>query len=225
MQQPIINLRHVSKCYGHIIALRDVSLTVTPGAFLTCFGPNGSGKSTLLRIAACLSPPTSGQVSLFGVDVTTRGEEIRKRIGFVSHTSFLYPSLTAVENLTFYARMFRLESAAEIIESLLHEVELADRQHDMVRTFSRGMQQRLALARALLHHPQLLLFDEPFSGLDRAGVKLLQRIFAGLHAEGRTLLLTTHQHELGLQQCDQAAVLVQGRLIYTGSPANIRLKT
>jgi heme exporter protein A len=192
---------------------------------LACFGPNGSGKTTLLRIAARLSMPTSGRACLFGADVSTQGEEIRQRIGFVSHTSFLYPSLTAVENLTFYASMFGLESAADMIDAFLHNVGLADRQHEMVRTFSRGMQQRLALARALLHHPQLVLLDEPYAGLDGAGVKLLQRILADLHAEGRTILLTTHQPELGLQQCDQVAVLVQGRVIYTGSPANVRLKS
>lgn len=207
------------------MALCDVTLTVKAGTFLTFFGPNGSGKSTLLQILARLTVPTSGRINLFGANADAQGEEIRKRIGFLSHTSFLYPSLTAVENLTFYAKMFGIAPVENRIEVVLHDVDLSARQHDLVRTFSRGMQQRLALARALLHHPELLLLDEPYAGLDGAGVKLLQRMLAALHVEGRTILVTTHQHEIGLQQCDQAAVLVQGRLIYTGSPENIRLKS
>ncbi|GAK56048.1 ABC transporter related protein [Candidatus Vecturithrix granuli] len=223
MPNPLIEIQHLSKRYGSIWALRDITLNVEAGTRLTLLGPNGSGKTTLIRILARLSSPSSGSLKMFGSDLHTQGDEVRKQIGVVSHTSFLYPALTAVENLTFYAGMFGVSQTTETIESLLYEVGLLERQHDLVRTFSRGMQQRLAIARAILHQPTLLLFDEPYSGLDGAAVNLLQHILTNIHHEGRTIILTTHNYRSGLDFCDQAAVLVSGRLVYYGSPAHIRI--
>lgn len=219
----MIEIQHVSKRYGDIWALRDITLNVKAGTRLTLLGPNGSGKTTLIRILARLSYPSSGSLKMFGRDLNIQEDEVRKQIGVVSHASFLYPALTAAENLTFYAHMFGIVRPTETIESLLHEVGLFERQHDLVRTFSRGMQQRLAIARAILHQPTLLLLDEPYSGLDGSAVNLLQQILMGIHHEGRTIILTTHNYRSGLDFCDQAAVLVNGRLVYNGSPAHIRI--
>lgn len=219
----MIEIQHLSKRYGNTWALRDITLNVEAGTRLTLLGPNGSGKTTLIRILAWLSSPSSGSLKMFGSDLNMQGEAMRKQIGVVSHTSFLYPALTAAENLAFYARMFGIFRTKEAVELLLHEVGLLERQHDLVRTFSRGMQQRLAIARAILHQPTLLLLDEPYSGLDETAVNLLQHILAKIHHEGRTIILTTHNYRSGLDVCDQAAVLVNGRLVYNGAPAHIRI--
>lgn len=223
VQDLMIEIQQVSKRYGSIWALRDITLHVKAGTRLTVIGPNGSGKTTLIRILARLSSPSSGSLKLFGRDLSAQGDEARKQIGVVSHTSFLYPSLTAAENLIFYANMFGVSRTPNTIESLLNQVGLLDRQHDLVRTFSRGMQQRLAIARAILHQPLLLLLDEPYSGLDGTAVKLLQRILTNIHREGRTIILTTHHYQSGLEFSDQAAVLLNGRLVYYGLPAHIRI--
>lgn len=219
----MIEIQHVSKRYGNTWALHDITLNVEAGTRLALLGPNGSGKTTLIRILARLCSPSSGSLKIFGSDLGMQSDELRKQIGIVSHTPFLYPALTAAENLAFYAHMFGISRPTETIESLLHEVGLFERQHDFVRTFSRGMQQRLAIARAILHQPTLLLLDEPYSGLDGAAVKLLQRILTKIHHEGRTIILTTHNYRSGLDFCDHAAVLVNGRLVYYGLLAHIRI--
>ena len=223
MQNPIIEVSQVCKRYGRIEALRDVSLSLNAGTFLTLLGPNGSGKTTLIRILAALTHPTSGYVKLDKLDPKTHGNEVRKKIGVVSHHPFLYNSLTADENLMFYGQMFGIPHIKETVEHLLRDVGLFSRRYDLVRTFSRGMQQRLSIARALLHNPLILLLDEPYTGLDDTAVNIFQNILECLHHEGRTILLTTHNSELGLKQCDNVAILVNGRLVYSGPPAKIRI--
>ncbi len=224
MQDSIIEAHRLGKRYGKTEALRAVSLSVKAGTFLSLFGPNGSGKTTFIRILAGLSHPSSGYVKLYGLSPKTHGNEVRKSLGVVSHNSFLYPSLTARENLTFYGKMFCITNLQERVELLLHEVGLFPRQHDLVRTFSRGMQQRLSIARALLHKPSLLLLDEPFSGLDSAAIRIVQHLLKNLHNEGLTVVLTTHNYDVGLEQCEKATILVGGRLVYIGSPTIAREK-
>ncbi|MBD3308227.1 heme ABC exporter ATP-binding protein CcmA [candidate division KSB3 bacterium] len=218
---PIIEIHHLSKHYGKTEALREVTLSVATGTFLLMFGPNGSGKTTLIRILATLSQPTSGSVRLDGLDPQTHGDEVRQRIGVISHNSFLYPSLTAEENLQFYGKMFGLEHLQARLEQLLQQVGLLSRRHDPVRTFSRGMQQRLSIARALLHNPAIVLFDEPYSGLDVAAITMLRQLLDTFHAEGRTILLTTHDYQRDTEHCDQLVILVKGNLTYTGTPDSI----
>ncbi len=149
------------------------------GEYVTLVGPNGAGKTTLLRILATLIRPTSGTVRIAGMDVARAGPEIRRYIGFLSHRTLLYEDLTAEQNLRFYARLYGIPDASARMDELLQRVGLADRRHDLVRTFSRGMQQRLAVARALIHCPSILLLDEPYTGLgpDAAGAlqSLLER--------------------------------------------------
>ena len=221
MQPPLIDVQQLNKRYGKLDALRDVSFSVPAGAFVTLFGPNGSGKTTLIRILANLVHPTSGDARIAGLSLAQDGAQARTLLGVVLHQSLLYDALTAQENLQFYGRMFNVPLLQKRIEWLLDDVGLYDRRADLVRTFSRGMQQRLSIARALLHDPKILLLDEAFSGLDANAVNLLRRMLARFHDEGRTILMSTHEYKLGMQQATHAAMLVNGALRYFGEPKGI----
>lgn len=222
MSQPILVTRNLSKQYGRMSALRNITFSIEQGKMVLLFGPNGSGKTTLIRILATLCTPTSGEVEIAGQVPHTHGNQIHRSIGVVSHHSFLYPALTAYENLRFYAQMFDVDAAARqhIIEEALHTVGLTDRMHDLVRTFSRGMVQRLSIARLCLHDPPTLLLDEPYTGLDYEAVAMLQQLLQQFHAAGKTILVSTHLFQNGLEQCDEALVLKQGRLVFHG-PARV----
>lgn len=222
VQQSAIAIQHLDKRFGKFHALRDVSFTIPSGTFVSVFGANGAGKTTLLRILATISPPTAGDVQIGGWNPVTHGSEARRQLGVVLHQSLLYPALSAEENLLFYARMFALPHPQERVAQVLAAVGLSERRHEVARTFSHGMQRRLAIARAILHEPALLLFDEPYAGLDVAAVQLVRQMLDEFHARGLTLIVTTHQTEIGLAQCDVALVLQAGRLAYFGSPVNVR---
>ncbi|HEY75063.1 MAG TPA: heme ABC exporter ATP-binding protein CcmA [Thermoflexia bacterium] len=210
----MIEVHGLTKSFGPRVALAGVDLTVAQGEFVTLVGPNGAGKTTFLRILAMLTRPTSGTVRVAGLDPARAGEEARRRIGFLSHRTLLYEDLTAEQNLRFYARMYGLKDGAARIDDLLERVGLAHRRHDLVRTFSRGMQQRLAVARAVLHQPQLLLLDEPYTGLDPEAAQALTDLLVGLVGEGCTILLTTHNLERGLSVGRRVVVLAHGRVVY-----------
>lgn len=212
--QPAIEVRNLVKAFGHFYALNGVNLSVAPGEFWTIFGPNGAGKTTLIRILSTLSKASSGTVTLAGFSVRDDPLEVRRRIGVIGHQPFLYDDLTARENLLFYGRMYRLHNLDVRVDLLLDEVGLTARAHDRVRTYSRGMVQRLAIARALLHEPQILLLDEPYTGLDQIAASTLTERLRQLHTERRTILMTTHNLDQGLEIADQVAILVRGKLRY-----------
>lgn len=177
---PMIELRKLTKSFGSKYALRGVDLRVMPGESLVIFGPNGAGKTTLIRILSSLSRPTSGTVHIGGLNLATHADGIRRYLGVVSHAPLLYDSLTAEENLRFFAGLYALAAPEPRITALLEQVGLATRRGDLVRTFSRGMVQRLAIARALLHDPAVLLLDEPDTGLDPQAAEMLHGLLVAL---------------------------------------------
>ena len=217
---PLISLSGFSLQIGGRRILDRISLTVEAGEFVSVIGPNGAGKTTLLRILATLIRPTSGTVRIAGLDPAQAGPEVRRHIGFLSHRTLLYDDLTAEQNLRFYARLYGLSDASARIDELLERVGLADRRHDLVRTFSRGMQQRLAVARAVLHRPSILLLDEPYTGLDPHATDALSALLSELAGEGCTILLTTHDLERGLAVGNRVVVLSRGRVAYDAPTAD-----
>ena len=210
----MIQVQGLVKSFGHTYALQEINLDVAQGQFLAIVGPNGAGKTTLLRILATLLKPTSGSVSIDGLDLVSRSGEIRRRLGFVSHQSLTYGRLTVEENLRFYGRLYDVDELEERVDSLLQLVGLESRRHDPTRTLSRGMLQRLSIARAIVHQPSLLLLDEPYTGLDQQAAEMLRTLLQTINAESRTVLMTTHNLERALELCDTVAILSSGRIVH-----------
>ena len=208
----MIEAQGLTRRLGERQVLRGVDLRVERGEILTLCGPNGAGKSTLLSVLALLTRPSGGRVCIAGTAAQGDTRALRERVGLVAHRSFLYGALTARENLDFYARLYRIREGEGRIRELLQLVGLYPFAHEPVRTFSRGMEQRLSLARALLHRPEVLLLDEPYAGLDPAGARLLDRILAEHRARGGAALLVTHDLAQAENLGDRLAVLVRGRL-------------
>jgi heme exporter protein A len=222
-ETPAIEVRKLTKAFGHQAALRGVDLHVDEGEFLALFGPNGAGKTTLIRVISSLARPTAGTVRIRGEDLGKAGTSLRKHIGLISHNPLLYGDLTPDENLRFFARMYDLPDAAARIDAVLDQVGLVARRRDPVRTFSRGMVQRLAIARAILHDPAIMLLDEPYTGLDLQAADMLRTVLEELAASNRTVILTTHNLEQGLEMCDRAAILNRGRVAWEGARAGLDL--
>lgn len=220
---PAIQVEDLSKDFGRVLALRRVALTIEAGCFVTIFGRNGAGKSTLLNLIAGITRPSTGKVSLFGYDPQVR--QNRLRLSVISHEVFLYEMLTAEENLEFVAQMYGVANPASRIEAVLREVGLYHRRYDLVRTFSRGMLQRLTIARALLHEPGILLLDEPFTGLDQHAIALLTDLLAQQKAKGRTILLTTHDFHTGLTLADRYVILEKHRILDQGDLRDLDAET
>jgi len=219
----VIEIQGLVKSFGHTYALRDVDLKVGEGQFLTIVGPNGAGKTTLLRILATLLKPTSGLVNIDGLHLASRSDEIRRRIGFVSHQSLTYDKLTVEENLRFYGRLYDVVGLEERVDSLLQLVGLRARRHDPARTLSRGMQQRLSIARAIIHQPSLLLLDEPYTGLDQQAAEMLRTLLQTVNEESRTVVMTTHNLQRAVELCDTVAILTSGRIVCEMENENLDL--
>jgi len=188
----LIDIQELVKAYDLLPVLRKLTLQVTHGEFVALLGPNGSGKSTLLRILCGLSRATAGSIRVGGWKLPDEIAAVRAQIGLVSHKSLLYDNLSAYENLRFFAQLYNLPNADARIAELLAQVGLQKRTHALVRTFSRGMLQRLSIARALLHNPDILLLDEPYTGLDQDASAILDSLLKAAHDEGRTIIMTTH---------------------------------
>ncbi len=213
---PVIEVAGLSKRFGHVRALRAVDFALGAGESLAVFGPNGAGKTTLLRVLAGLLKPDGGTVR-FGGELLVRGNaDHRRRVGLISHHSLLYDGLTARENLVFYARLYAVAEPRAAAARALAGVGLEARAGDQVGTFSRGMIQRLAIARALLHDPEVMLLDEPFSGLDQAAAATLRQLLGRLRAEHRTMVLVTHNIDEGLELATHVAIQVSGRFVSLG---------
>jgi heme ABC exporter ATP-binding subunit CcmA len=212
-----VELSEVSRSFGRVRALDTVSLDIPAGTSTALMGPNGAGKTTLLKLCATLLTPTSGRLRVLGLDPSRDGVELRARIAVLGHDSHLYGDLSAHENLLFSARLYGIDDAATRIHESLERIGLRADARRPVRTFSRGMQQRCALARVLLQHPRLLLLDEPATGLDVAARAALYEIVRELHRGGTTVLVTTHDVAEGRQICDRAVLLTRGRLEWSGS--------
>jgi len=205
----MIEIRDLAKYFGRFTALRDVRLEVGRGQFIALFGRNGAGKTTLLRILAGLSRPSSGTV-LIRTPEPMPPQAARGKLGYLSHNTALYGDLTALENLRFYAQLLGLPSGDGELEERIRSVGLAGRARDPVRHYSRGMQQRLAIARAFLHDPEILLLDEPFTGLDQAGTEFLRRYLSGARRRGKTCLMAIHDAALGHELADRLVVIDKG---------------
>jgi heme exporter protein A len=215
-----LSFHNVEKRFGSLAALRGISLEVRAGEFVALLGPNGAGKTTLLRMAALLMNPTRGSVQftngLASISADARKQALMLRpkhaIGLVGHSALLYDELTAAENLTLFARLYALDKIPEKIATALEDCGLASRAGSLVRTFSRGMRQRLAIARALLHAPNLILLDEPAAGLDRQGLAWFSARLARLKQEGCTVLMSTHARNESLDLATRAVALAGGKV-------------
>lgn len=211
-----VDVRGVKRRFGAAPVLRGVDLVVERGECIAMFGPNGAGKSTLLRTLAGLLRADSGSVHLFGCPLPA-DSSLRRRIGYLGHDAFLYRDLDARENLDYYGRLYGVKDGARA-EKLLADVGLAHVGERRVAGFSRGMLQRLGLARALLHEPELLLLDEPLTGLDPEGAAVLTGILRGLASGGVTVMMATHDIDRALESATRAIIIGRGRVAWDSGP-------
>ena len=216
----MIEVRALSKHFGRFSALRNLDLSVSAGDFVSLFGKNGAGKTTLLRIIAGLSSPSSGTLNIRPPRPGSPGF-VRGRIGYLSHETSLYMDLTALENLRFYAHMMDASADESDLSRRMEQVGLAGREREPVRNFSRGMQQRLAIARAFLHDPDILLLDEPFTGLDPSGADFFKNFLARVHAAGKTCIMTIHDTGLGYEIAGRLVVIENGTVALDVSKSSL----
>lgn len=188
----MIKVRKLVKRFGLKTVLRGMDFQADRGEFVALLGPNGAGKTTFLRILASLSRPSMGEVNIAGYRLPDQASAVRRRLGVVSHQPLLYGDLTAEENLRFYGRMYGVRDLRSRVAEVLELVGLTPRRRDLVRTYSRGMQQRLAIGRAVLHDPEVMLFDEPHTGLDQDASAMLDTVLREVAARGRTVVMTSH---------------------------------
>jgi len=201
------------KRFGPKIVLRGLDFEVHPGEFVALLGPNGAGKTTFLRILASLSSSTLGDVCVAGYRLPAQAVAVRARLGVVTHLPLLYGDLTAEENLRFYGRMYDVPNLGSRMDEVLEMVGLAPRRRDLVRTFSRGMQQRLAIGRAILHDPEVMLFDEPYTGLDQEACDMLDRLLRDVAGRGRTVVMTSHDLARVEELATRFDVLSRGAIV------------
>ncbi len=217
--EPLVAIQQLTKRFGSVTAVWKVDLQIQAGDFWVVLGPNGAGKSTLLRMIAQLTRPSEGSIK-FG------GEEgSRDRVGYVSHQSLLYGDLTGLENLVFFARLYQHPEPEGRARTLLEQMHLDHALNRSVRGYSSGMKQRLTLARALLHEPQLLILDEPYAGLDQHGSRLLTEVLLQLREQGRTVLMITHNLVEGLALSSHVMIMNRGQSVFRAARSDIDAAT
>ncbi len=220
---PIILTKNLSRSFGDLLAVDRISISINPGEVFGLLGPNGAGKTTTVRMLAALLKPTSGEAYVAGFQVGKEDQKIRQQIGLLPEAPGLYDALTAEQNLAFYGAMYGVEDISLQIKRYLELLGLWNRRHEPVATFSKGMRQKLAIARALLHEPEVLFLDEPTSGLDPQAARLVREFIVELKGEGRTIILCTHNLVEADRLCDRVAV-VNGYLLALDSPKVLRRK-
>ncbi|MBE0410737.1 MAG: heme ABC exporter ATP-binding protein CcmA [Anaerolineales bacterium] len=206
----IIEVRKLIKRFGLKNVLKGLDFRVEAGEFVVILGPNGAGKTTFLRILASLSRPSMGKINIAGFSLPDQAAAVRRRLGVVSHQPLIYGDLTAEENLQFFARMYNIPASNQRIPEVLKLIGLNARRRDLVRTFSRGMQQRLAIGRAVLHDPEVMLFDEPHTGLDQDAATMLDGILQEVAARGRTVVMTSHDLPRAADLASRIDILSRG---------------
>ena len=215
----MILVEKLVKRFGPLTVLRELDFEVKSGEFVALLGPNGAGKTTLLRILATLSRPTSGLVRVAFCQLPQAGASLRAALGIVSHQPLLYGDLTAEENLQFYSKLYSV--GEERIQEVLELVGLTTRKNDLVRKFSRGMQQRLAIGRAILHNPLILLLDEPHTGLDQEAGEILDRLLRSVALEGRTVVMTSHDLVRAAGLASRVDLLSHGKITASASASDL----
>ncbi len=223
MPESLVEFKNVNKKYGHIHALRGVSVSFNKGEFVSIFGPNGAGKSTFLKLLCTMTAPTSGQILYESVPLNKLQDSFRSKFGVISHQPFLYSELTAMENLRFYAKMYNVADIDDRIKTLLDKVELYKRRNDKVRGYSRGMLQRLSITRALLHDPDIVVLDEPYTGLDTHASDILTRILTELFGEHKTIIMVTHNMKQGYDAASRLAIIKGGSLVLDMNKSDISI--
>ncbi|MCC6147737.1 MAG: heme ABC exporter ATP-binding protein CcmA [Anaerolineaceae bacterium] len=210
--QLMIETRRLVKRFGMKTVLRQIDLQIAQGEFVALLGPNGAGKTTLLRILASLARPSLGQVMIAGYSLPWQASAVRRKLGVVSHQPLLYGDLSAEDNLRFFGRLYGLAGLEARVTETLALVGLEHRRHELVRTFSRGMQQRLAIGRAVLHRPEVLLLDEPHTGLDQDACEMLEAVLRQVTRAGQTVLMTSHDLARAAALAGRFDVLVRGKI-------------
>lgn len=218
----MIAVKKLVKRFGLKTILRGLDFEVQPGEFVALLGPNGAGKTTFLRILSSLSRPSLGDVRVAGFRLPDEAAQVRARLGVVSHLPLLYGDLTAEENLRFYGRMYNLPNLEARMTEVLEMVGLENRRKDLVRTFSRGMQQRLAIGRAVLHDPDVMLFDEPYTGLDQDASSMLDGVLKTVAAQGRTVVMTSHDLARAEELATRFDVLSRGVIVSSVTQKQLR---
>lgn len=228
MNAPVLAVNDLVRGFGHVRAVRGISFSLDKGEVLSVFGPNGAGKTTLLRLLAGILRPDRGTISIAGEPLTRESAEQRRRIGLIAHQSLCYDGLTARENLEFFARLYALPDHRAAAANALEGVGLADRASALAGTMSRGQQQRLAIARALLHDPDIVLLDEPFTGLDQRAAGALKDQLMRLKDQRRTVVMVTHNLDEGVELATHVAIQVAGTFVEfgarAGDPASYRAR-
>jgi ABC-2 type transport system ATP-binding protein len=221
MNDMMITTKNLSKSYGNNLAVSQLSLSIPAGEVFGLLGPNGAGKTTTIRMLAALISPTQGEATIAGYDVQTQGQDVRRNVGILTETPGMYDRLSAERNLSFFAKLYEVEDIPGQVEKYLQMLGLWQRRHEEVGTFSKGMRQKLAIARALLHEPKVLYLDEPTSGLDPEASRIVREFISELRHEGRTIVICTHNLNEADRLCDRVAVF-SSKLLALDTPTNLR---